>query len=212
MDSTRITGLITLATGLAALVLLAFHPGGQAADFAGLLKEEAANRAIDAAVHGGFAVVLAIQLACYAIFAGRLGWAKPIAVTGMVFFAVGAGLQMASLLVDGLMIPALAVRYVVATPDRLPIVRGLFVLCSIAVQILMPLGLFFQGAGVVSWGAGLASRARGAGIVALVAGALVAAAAIGTVATGQSHMVLVAVALLACWAGIAGTALVRSWV
>ena len=211
MDSTRITGFIALATGLAALVLLAFHPGGQAADFAGLLKDEAAHQATNAIVHGGFILVLAVQLACYAIFAGRLGWTRPLAVAGLVFFAVGAGLQMASLVVDGLMIPQLAARYVAAPPDRLPFARSLFVLCGAAVQFLMPMSLFFQGAGVALWGGALARVAR-AGWAALAGGVLVAAAAIGASVTGQQHMLLIAIALLAGWAMLAGFALVRRWV
>jgi hypothetical protein len=212
MDSTRITGFITLATGLAALVLLAFHPGGQATDFAGVLKEEAANRAINAMVHGGFILVLAIQLACYAIFAGRLGWTKPLAVAGMVFVAVGAGLQMASLLVDGLMIPQIAARYVAAAPDRLPYARSLFLLCGTAVQLLMPMGLFFQGAGVTSWGGALAGIRRGSGIAAVMAGALAALAAAAVLASGQMMLLFVAIVLLAAFAGIAGLALVRRWI
>jgi hypothetical protein len=212
MDTSRTTGIITLATGVAAIALLLNHPGGQGADFAAILKQEAASQAISAVVHGGFIVVLAIQLACYAIFAGRLGWTKPLAIAGMVFFAVGAGLQTASLLVDGLMIPQLAARYVAAPPDRLPLARALFVLCGTAVQFLMPMGLFFQGAGVASWGASLAKVARGGGIAALVIGLLVVVAAVAAFATGQTHLILAAIALLAVWTGIAGIALVRKWV
>ena len=212
MESSRITGIITLATGVAAIALLVNHPGGQAADFAAILKQEAADQAISAVVHGGYILVLTIQLACYAVFAGRLGWTKPLAVAGMVFFAVGAGLQMASLLVDGLMIPQIAARYLLAPPDRLPVARALFVLCGTAVQFLMPMGLFFQGAGVASWGASLAKVMRGGGIAASVIGMLVAVGAVAAFATGQTHVMLVAIALLAVWAGIAGVALIRKWV
>jgi hypothetical protein len=212
MNTSRVTGIVTIATGIATIALLLNHPGGQAADFAGLLKEEAANRIIDGVVHGGFILVLAIQLACYAVFAGRLGWTKPFAVAGMTFFAVGAGLQMAALLVDGLMIPAMAARYVAAPPDRLPYARSLFVLCSIAIQFLMPMGLFFQGAGVTSWGTTLARVARGSGIAAVALGALAMAGAIGFFASGQAHVALIAIALLAAWAMVAGAAQARQWV
>ena len=209
MNTSRITGIVTIITGVLAIALLLNHPGGQVADFAGLLKQEAANRIIDGVVHGGFILVLAIQLACYAIFSGRLGWTKPFAVAGMAFFAVGAGLQMAALLVDGLMIPAMAARYVAAPPDRLPYARSLFVLCSIAIQFLMPMGLFFQGAGVTAWGTALAGLTRGTGIAAAAAGILVAIAAIAAFMTGVTHLLLVAIALLVLWAIMAGVSMLR---
>jgi hypothetical protein len=63
---------------------------------------------------------------------------------------VGAALLMASLLVYGLMIPAIAQRYLAAPPDRLPYARSLFALCGIAVQFLMPMGLGFQAAGIAA--------------------------------------------------------------
>src|ERR1700759_3654844 len=98
-DRSRIVGAVLFATAIASIGLLLNHPGETATDFAGVLKEEAANQMKSAIVHGGFTVVLAIQLACYAIFSGRLGW-RNLAIAGLVFFAIGAGLQFASLTVD----------------------------------------------------------------------------------------------------------------
>lgn len=208
MDSSRITGIVTIATGIAAIALLLGHPGGEAApDFATVLKHEAANQAVSAVVHGGYVVVLAIQLCCFALFAG--GWRTPLATAGLVLFAVGAGMLMASLVTDGLIIPQLAARYAVAPPDRMPVARGLILLCGTAIQFLMPMGLFFQGAGVVAWGAVLAKAARGFGLAGLAAGVLVAATAIGGFATGHAHLLMIAIVLLAAWAGIAGMALMR---
>ena len=57
-DGKPITGAVLIATAAASLVLLVNHPGGQARDFAGVLQEEAANRMMDALVHGGFVAVL----------------------------------------------------------------------------------------------------------------------------------------------------------
>src|SRR6201995_3976828 len=151
-ERSRIVGIVLFATAIASIALLLNHPGERATDFADVLKDEAANQVKSAIVHGGFTVVLAIHLACYAIFSGRLGW-RNLAITGLVFFAIGAALQTASLIVDGLVIPQLAARYLSAPADRLPYARGLFVLCGAAIQFLMPMGLFWQGAGITAWGA-----------------------------------------------------------
>ena len=47
-------GILSIATGIATVALLANHPGGDAHTFADVLKDEAANRTMDAIVHGGF--------------------------------------------------------------------------------------------------------------------------------------------------------------
>jgi len=203
----RTIGWVTIATGIASIALLLNHPAEQATDFNGLLREEAANQMINAIVHGGFMVVLAIQLVCYAVFTGRAGWAKSLAIAGFTFFAVGAAFQIASLLVDGLMIPAIAQRYLAAPPDRLPFGRTLFALCGIAVQFLMPIGIGFQAAGIVSWGASLARS--GTGIAGLVLGLATMVAIVAGALTGAQHLLLIAIALLAFWAIVAGIALLR---
>lgn len=206
-DRSRGVGPVLMATAIASVTLLLNHPAEQATDFAGVLKEEAANQMLNGIVHGGFIAVLAVQLACYAIFTGRIGWQRSFAIVGMVFFAVGAAIQMASLTVDGLMIPQLAVRYLAAPPDRLPFARSLFALCGTAIQFLMPMGLFFQGAGVASWGSALMKAARGTGALALLTGLVVMAAVVGAGVTGAMHMTMIAIALLATWALIAGVTL-----
>ncbi|MGN6514411.1 MAG: hypothetical protein ACTHLR_01060 [Rhizomicrobium sp.] len=198
-----------MATAIVAMAFLLDHPAEHATDFAGVLKEEAANQIMNGIVHGGFIGVLAVELACYAIFTGRIGWQRSFAVAGLVFFAIGAALQMASLTVDGLMIPQLAVRYLSAPPDRLPLARSLFALCGTAIQFLMPMGLFLQGAGTASWGASLIRMARGAGLAGLLIGAATMAAVTCAVIMGAASLTMIAIALLVLWAAIAGITLIR---
>src|SRR5256885_15282332 len=96
LPSARVPGLALIASGVAMIVLLVMHPGGQAKDFAGVLQEEAAHRGADAIVHGGFIFILAIQTACYAIFSLRLTRTANAAIAGLVFFCFGAALQSGS--------------------------------------------------------------------------------------------------------------------
>jgi hypothetical protein len=208
-DSNRVTGAILTATAIASIALLLNHPAEQATDFAGLLKDEAANRVADAVVHGGFILLLAIQLACYAVFAGYVGWARALAVGALAFFALGAITQMASLFVDGLMLPALAAKYVAAPPDRLPLVRSLFVLCGDALQFLMPLGLLFQSVAVALWGGALLNGWRLSGIAGLALGILTAIALVAALVTGMQHFLMMAIVGLALWALTAGLTMAR---
>jgi hypothetical protein len=200
----RVVGAVLFATAIASVVLLLNHPGESATDFAGVLKEEAANQMKSALVHGGFTAVLAIQLACYAIFSGRLGWQRGLAITGLIFFAIGASLQTASLIVDGLVIPQLAVRFLAMPPDRLPFARSLFTLCGTAIQFLMPMGLFWQGAGITAWGAAAMRLARAGGIAGMLIGLAIIAGVVGSAVTGQTMLMMLAIVGLALWAAVAG--------
>jgi len=73
---TPMVGLLAIATGIAGFALLALHPGGEARDFVGVVKEEAANLMMNAVVHGGFIVVLALQGVCYAVLTRRIGFGR----------------------------------------------------------------------------------------------------------------------------------------
>ncbi len=204
---TRAVGVLAIATGIAAFGLLAFHPGGNATDFAGVLKEEAANRAMDAAVHGGFIVVLALQAVVYAVFCDRLGWQRPSTLAGFVFFCAGTAFLAASMLLDGLVTPALAARYV-AKPDKIESARTLFVLIGTLIGLLMPVGLAFQSAAIAAWGWALTGAGhRVTGLFGLAVG-IATLAAVGF-ASMNPLVLMGAIAGSALWAAAVGIGMVR---
>jgi len=206
----RGVGLLALATGLAAFVLLAFHPGGDAHDFAGVLKNEAANRGMDALVHGGFIVVLALQAVCYAVFSARLGWRKPATVAGFVFFCVGASFLAGSMVLDGLVTPAVAARYL-AAPAKIEYARALFVLIGTLIGVLMPAGIAFQAGAFAAWGAALASNGRRvAGAFGLLLGAAMIAGVAAGIATANPIALMGGIVGTALWALIAGSVLLQT--
>jgi hypothetical protein len=207
--STRITGVVTLATGVLAIALLLNHPAEYATDFPGFLKEEAANRTLNAIVHGGFLLLLPIQIVCYAVLSRTLGFARVLSIAGIVFFTTGAAIQIADLVVDGLMIPAMAQRYLLAPPDQLTGARALFSLCETAIRILMPLGLGFQAAAVIAWGMSMMHEARGNGLLAVAFGLLAFSANAAAATTGAQHLSLVAIVFLELWATATGVFLMR---
>ena len=207
---TRMVGLLAIATGIAGFGLLALHPGDTARDFTGVIKEEAANLVMNAVVHGGFIFVLALQAVCYAVLTRRIGFGRATATAGLVFFAAGAAAMAASLLLDGLVTPAIAARYV-AKPDKIESARVIFVLIGSLVSFLMPIGLAFQSAAIAAWGWALtASGARGAGLFGVVLGLAMVAAIAAGFALGNPMALMGAIVGVSVWAVVAGAVLLKS--
>jgi hypothetical protein len=206
---TRAVGLLAIATGVAGLVLLASHPEGNATTFAQVVQNEAADRAINAIVHGSFIGVLALQLVCYAMFTRVLGQ-RVSALAAFVFFAMGAAFMCASLLLDGLVTPAIAVRYV-AKPDKIESARILFVLIGTIVSFLMPIGLLLQSAAIAAWGWALnANGSRVLGAIGMGLGGLLVLA-LGSSFVMMNPMVLMgALAATSVWAMMVGVLLMRT--
>jgi hypothetical protein len=167
--SDRTAGILLLFAAIASLALLAAHPGETATTFAGVLKEEAANRNVAGVVHGGYIAVLVLQIIGYAKLSARLDLRRLVSLAGVVLFAAGAAFLSASLLLDGLVIPAIAARFADA-PAKIETARTLFVFCETAIGFLMPIGLAFQGAAIASWGAALWRGSRLAGAIGLLFG------------------------------------------
>jgi len=207
----RAAGILALATAVAALALLANHPGGEAHSFADILANEAGNRLANAVVHGGFIVVLALQAICYVVLSARIGATRLAVVAALVLFAFGAAFLAASLVLDGLATPAVAAKYL-AAPNKVDYAKSLFVLIGALVGVLMPIGLAFQSAAIACWGWALAASrlARIAGALALAMGG-VGFAALAAGAVAMNPFVLMAVmAMTALWAALAGIVLLRA--
>jgi hypothetical protein len=198
----KLAGAFALC-GLAALVLLASHPASAARDFAGVLREEAANQLVDGLVHGGFIFVLAALIVCFVLLARRLGSGRVPVIVMLVTFGIGCAALMASMLVDGLVIPAIAARYVnVDAPEKLAGAKALFVLAGTLITFLMPLGIAFQSIAMLSLGGLLVAgppRRRAAGIFGVAGGVLILAALAAAPAGVAAHILLGSIALIAVW-------------
>jgi hypothetical protein len=206
----RFPGLLAIATGIAAFVLLANHPGDSAKTFADMLRNEAAGRAADAFVHGGFIVVLALQTICYAALSARIGWTRLAAAAGLVLFAFGAAFLSASMVLDGLVTPALAARYV-NEPANIDYAKALFRLVGTLIGLLMPIGIAFQSVAIASWGwALIASRvSRVAGVLGLVLGGAAFAGLAITAGTMNPLALMGGIAATSLWAVVSGVVLLR---
>lgn len=202
---TRAAGFVLLAAFVVTLGLFALHPGGNAVNFAEVLKNEARDRTTDAIVHGGYIAVMGVELVCFAMFAMRLGLQRMLVLAGLIFTAAGFSFLAGSMLLDGLVIPAIAQRFVDAAPAKLDMARTLFLFCGTMIGFLMPFGLLFQAAGIAAWSCTLSARrgiARAAGLLGILVAILIAAA----VAIGTTNPLGLMGALLgtALWALVAG--------
>lgn len=209
----RGVGALLCACAVASVGLLISHPGGSASPvLADVLRAEAAQRIADAIIHGGYVVVLTLELIGFLVLAARVRWQRAPVLAALVFLLVGTGLLAASMIADGLITPAIAVRYVAAPLARQEAARALLVLISAAIGVLMPMGLGFQGLAAVAWASALAPlrRARAAAAIAGVAGLIAVAASVYALVGGPMVALMIALVALAIWVLAAGVLLI-SW-
>jgi hypothetical protein len=188
---------------VATLTLLASHPSSGARGLADVIRDESSHQLIDAVVHGGFVVTLGALIVCFIFLSRLLGSQNVRVVTALVAFCIGSGALMASMILDGLAIPAIAVRLSdTANPDNLAAARPIFILCGTLIRLLMPIGLLFQSAAMLSWSL-IIMRQRGlrravgifGGVAAL---SLIVALSIGP-AKIEVHVLLGGILLQAVW-------------
>jgi hypothetical protein len=200
-------GLAAALSGcaLVTLVLLANHPAGGGHTLVEVLAAEARQQRADAIVHAGFVVTLACLIACLVSVARILGAARPLVMAGLVSFCVGSGMLMLSMILDGLAVPVIAARFVAITdPAALLPARTALMLCGVLIGILMPFGLLFQAATMLTWSIAIAAR-RGLRLGTAVYGILAAALLVSGLqfapAAMTGYVVLGAIVLLALWYG-----------
>lgn len=192
----RIAGGLLAFCALGTLVLLSIHPGEGGKSFAEAMRAEAEARMLNGVVHGGFVALLALELAALAVLAQQIK--RPAMMAGLALFALGVVALSASLLVDGVVLPALAVKYV-GLPDKLEFAKSLFTLCGAFIGTAMPTGLALQSGGVLFFGLALAhaAKSRISGVIGILSG-LAAVVGIGSMGL-QPIVVIVTVASLGLW-------------
>jgi hypothetical protein len=203
----RLVGALAIATSIAGFALLAAHPGEQARTFAEVVQEEARNQQQNLIVHGGYVIVLSVQLLCFGVLSEALSGARLASRAGFTFFAIGAAWMCVSLLFDGLIAPAVAARYA-GQPET---VAPLFSLIGAVVRFAMPLGLGFQAAGVCCWGAAMLTLGQriGGGVAMLLGAGAIAAVFAGAIG-GVEAALMAAFAAIVLWPMVAGLVLVRA--
>jgi hypothetical protein len=188
--------------GVATIALLASHPGAGAQSFAELLKGEARDQLAAGVIHGGFIVTLGALLVCFVFLCRYLGQERLPVVLGFVAFCVASGALMFSMLVDGFVTPAIAVRFTTTVPADLASARTLLVMCGTLIRFLMCMGIIFQGIAMlgISWVlVGRGGFARGAGIYGLLVGMTLCSVLFVVPRSRLEHVLLGAILLQAVW-------------
>ncbi|HLY78106.1 MAG TPA: hypothetical protein VKQ70_01945, partial [Caulobacteraceae bacterium] len=177
-----------------------------------VLRGEAAQAGPDALVHGGYVVVLALELVGFAALAVRAGPRRTAVLAAMLFALIGSGLLSGSMIVDGLVTPGVAGRYAAALPEKQEPARALLVLIGAAVRVLMPMGLSFLGAAALAWGTALAPMRGGvriAGWIALASGAVMLASSGASLQPAGMLAMIAALLSSAAWTVTAGVLLMH---
>jgi hypothetical protein len=197
---------------LASLTLLANHPNGSPGSFADLIKDEAAHRFIDGVVHGGISITLVALTICFILLSRFLGLAKPFVVIGLVCFCAGCGALIASMVLDGFVVPAIAARF--AGSDDLQAAKTLFILLGTLIGFLMPMGLLFQCVAMLSWSSSIAKGhgfRRAVGLFGLAVAISLIVAILATPAAMAAHVILGGVALQSIWYLAIAALLFKAW-
>ena len=137
---------------VATLVLLSLHPAGGGHTTVEVLQMEAREQAKDGVVHGGLILISAILIVCLVALSRILGQTSVFVTAGFVAFCVGCGALMISMGLDGLVVPTIAVRCLSeGTAQSLASAQTLLLFCGACIKTLMPIGLLFEGAAMLSY-------------------------------------------------------------
>jgi hypothetical protein len=148
-------------------------------------------------------VVLTALIVCFMFLARLLGQGKVRVAAGLVFFCVGSGALMASLVLDGFVTPAIAGRFAgTELPADLAVARTSLILLGTAIRFLMAMGLLFQAIAMLGFSSVIVARGglrRAVGIFGMAAAIVIAGATLAVPAPMAGHVVLGGNALLAVW-------------
>jgi hypothetical protein len=198
----RLAAALVLCS-LAMLTLLVNHPAAGGHSLADVIKAEVSNRVVDGLVHGGFIATLSVLIVCFVFWSRNAGMDRVTVVVGLVTFSIGSGALIASMMLDGFVIPALAVRFNASgVDDHLIEANALFIFCGTLIRFLMPMGLCFQSMAMLSWSLQIVERhgwRLAVGAFGIAVGTLVIGAICAAPPRLGEHVLLGGIALISVW-------------
>ncbi len=160
-------GIILTITTLLALILVAHHPVADMHDKGQGLQNLVAIGSADRWIHGALIAIVLMWAVGFSGFAWRLGIEHPAVMAGWLGYVMGCVFVILAGLIDGFIVPDLAVRLV--DPTAHPAAYDLLALCGVANQALTKLGLVFMAVGIIMWGHALMHHRGLARLIALMA-------------------------------------------
>ena len=199
--SDRVAGLAVAAATILSLVAIAFHPSvARTGTPEELVRRLVAFSTLDEIVHGTLILAVAGLLYGMAAYSLRRGMRSAGVLAGLVTYALGAAALVGAGLIDGFMIPMLAVR-TAAEPAATAAALQILTVLAIAIGVLTKFGLAATCLAMLCWAAGLvrtAGRPRITGIAG-IASALAVAALLTATRQLNPHALAALFALQAVW-------------
>ncbi len=152
--------------GTTGLVLLALshHPvAGKAASVQESLAKLAELQMMDGVVHGVLMIMLAVLVAGFASFSVMLGRTRPPVIAGLSAYVLGCCTVVAAMLLDGFVVPQLAVQFVAAPESEVQVVDILLRVIGTVIQVLTKAGLLAMCVALLAWSYALATTPSLAG-------------------------------------------------
>lgn len=129
-------------------------------------------------VHAGVCVASAILLIGYAGFATRLGLGRPSVMTGLVIFTIATVALVVWALLDGIVLPGLAIAYAKKPDDFLEVLKPTYFLTVGIVSLMSQIRMIIMPIAIVAWSISLLQQSaisRFIGLLGFGAAVLIAA-------------------------------------
>ena len=152
--------------GTTGLVLLALshHPvAGKAASVQESLAKLVELQMMDGIVHGVLMIMLAVLVAGFTSFSVMLGRARLPVIAGLAAYGLGCCIVVAAMLLDGFVVPQLAVTFAAAPEGDVHVVYLILRVIGTAIQVLTKAGLLAMCAALLAWSYALATMQGMAG-------------------------------------------------
>jgi len=200
-----------IVAAVVSIIALSHHPSVHGHGAANLLAQMARLRASDEVVHAIAIAAAGTQLAGLVVFSLRRGLRKATVVAALVAYAIGTGTIVAAAVIDGFLIPGIAVRTDFASAGAAETALALVRFAVIAVQACTKVALVAMAVAIVLWSVDIVRgtvAVRATATVGFVAGAAMLAIALfgGWI---SAHVVGAVGALATIWNVAIGALMIR---
>jgi hypothetical protein len=196
-----VAAVIIATCAVVAILAVAQHPVAASHAAAQAIPEMVRLAPMDRTIHGILIAVMAALLFGFSVFSARVGFDRQTTIAGLTAYALGVGAVIGAGLIDGFIVPDIALRYVGVSPGDIKSAVPLLHLCSIAIQNLTKFGFIAMSAAIAAWSLGLVSSAgvrRATGVVGFCSAGLTIAI-LAYAHTLNPHFLVIIVFVQAIW-------------
>lgn len=179
----RVSGVVIALSAVLFVVGMSHHPSAHGEDTRAFLEETLRIATLNRLVHGGLMAMTVCMAFGFVGFAAGLGLGRPLVRFGLVTYLCGSVALIGAALVNGLVLPSLAERFLEASDETLASVRVVLAWNWEINQALTFTGVLAWSAAVLAWSLAL-MRHAGAWRWIGAAGSVLGVVGAGTFLTG----------------------------